>query len=176
MSSIALSKTTITFHWVTGLFFLTVLGLGLYMEELPRGPEKFEIMGIHKSLGFAFLFIALSRVAWRLYEGRIPHLNTQITWQDKLANVIHYALLIATLLMPISGLVMSVAGGRALEFFGVQLLSAGEEIEWLAGLGHELHEIGASLVMLALLLHIAGVLKHQFIDKDATLRRMLGKQ
>ncbi|MED5488196.1 MAG: cytochrome b/b6 domain-containing protein, partial [Pseudomonadota bacterium] len=30
-------------------------------------------------------------------------------------------------------------------------------------------------VIVALLLHIAGALKHHFVDKDGTLKRMLGK-
>lgn len=175
MSSIALSKTTITFHWVTGLFFIAVLGLGLYMEELPRGPEKFEIMDLHKSLGFAFLFLALARVAWRLREGHLPSLSQQITWQDTLAKGIHVLLLLGTVMMPVSGMMMSIGGGHGLDFFGVVLVEGGDKIDWLGGLGHEVHEIGANVLILALLLHIAGALKHQFKDKDGLLSRMLGR-
>lgn len=175
MNEYALSKTTIAFHWVTGIFFIVILGFGLYMDELPKGPEKFEIMGIHKSLGLAFLFVALMRVTWRLHEGNIPSLNVQQTWLDTMAKGIHLFLLIGTVLMPISGLMMSIGGGRAIEFFGTQVLAAGDEIEWLGDLAHEVHEIGAKLIILALLLHIAGALKHQFMDKDGTLSRMLGR-
>ena len=170
-----LSKPTIVFHWLAGLFFLTVLGLGLYMGELPKGPAKFEIMDWHKSLGFAFLFIALARVVWRLYEGHLPSLSESHTWQDTLAKGIHVMLLLATVMMPVSGMMMSIGGGHGLDFFGAILVEGGEKIDWLGGLGHEVHEIGANLVILALLLHIAGALKHQFKDKDGLLSRMLGR-
>ncbi|MGK0444140.1 MAG: cytochrome b561 [Bermanella sp.] len=171
-----LSKPTIAFHWLTGLFFLTVLGLGLYMGELPKGPEKFEIIDWHKSLGFAFLFLALSRVVWRLREGQLPSLNEQTTWQDTLAKGIHVFLLLATVLMPVSGMMMSIGGGHGLDFFGSELVAAGEKIQWLGGLGHEVHEIGANLVILALVLHIAGALKHEYKIKDGLLSRMLGRK
>ncbi|NVK37300.1 MAG: cytochrome b [Gammaproteobacteria bacterium] len=176
MSLQPLSKTTILLHWLTGIFLLVVLGLGLYMDELPKGPDKFEIMGIHKSLGLAFLFVALIRVVWRIREGSLPALNVQQTWQDTMAKGIHLFLLLATVLMPVSGLMMSIGGGHGVTFFGSELIAKGEEIKWMGGLGHELHEIGASLIILALLLHIAGALKHEFKLKDGMLSRMLGKK
>ena len=39
-----------------------------------------------------------------------------------------------------------------------------EFVEW--------HEIGAYLMMLLLLIHVGGALKHQFIDKEDELQRM----
>lgn len=175
MNNKSLSKTTIALHWITGLFFIAILCVGLYMEDLPRGPEKFEIMGLHKSFGLAFLFLALIRVVWRIREGSLPNLNPQQTWIDAVAKGIHVFLLIATVLMPVSGLMMSIGGGRAVEFFGAEVLAAGEKIEWLGDLGHLMHGLGANLVILALALHILGALKHQYIDKDGLLSRMLGR-
>jgi cytochrome b561 len=40
---------------------------------------------------------------------------------------------------------------------------------------HETHEIAGWTIIVAISLHIAGAIKHHFIDKDNTLRRMLGK-
>ena len=36
-----------------------------------------------------------------------------------------------------------------------------------------LHEIGAKLIILLLVLHIGGALKHHFVAKDGTLARMI---
>ena len=170
-----LSKPTIAFHWLTGLLFIGVLALGLYVEDLPRAPEKFELLGIHKSLGLIVLFVAALRLAWRLKEGAISSIAKLTPQQALLAKAVHHLLLLGTLLMPISGLMMSIGGGHAIALFGLELISGGEKIEWLGGLGSNIHGIAANVLIATLLLHIAGALKHQFMDKDGTISRMLGK-
>ena len=47
--------------------------------------------------------------------------------------------------------------------------------EAIAGVAHETDEILGIVFILAITLHIAGALKHHLMDKDGTLRRMLGK-
>lgn len=170
------SKPTLFFHWLTGLGFIGVLGLGLYLEQMERSPAKGELMGIHKSLGVIILLIAVLRVAWRLKEGPIESSAVLTRVQEILAKSIHGILMLATLLMPISGIAMSVGGGRALEVFGVEILAAGEKIEWLQSLGGGVHGFAPKIIIAALVLHIAAALKHQWVDKDGTLSRMLGRK
>lgn len=170
-----LSKPTIALHWITGLLFIGVLSLGLYVESLSRSPEKFELLGIHKSLGLIVLVVAAIRLSWRLKEGAISSISSLPPAQAILAKAVHHLLLLGTLLMPISGLMMSIGGGRAIMLFDLELISAGEKIEWLGGLGSNIHGIAAYVIIATLLLHIAGALKHQFMDKDGTISRMLGK-
>ncbi len=169
-----LSKPTIAFHWLTGLLFIGVLGLGLYMEDL-AGPDKFKIMGIHKSLGFLVLLIAVARVIWRLKEGPIESISKLPRWQEIASKSIHHLLMLFTLLMPLSGVLMNIGGGRATQFFGVTIIPAIEKIEWLNSVGHVVHGGSVSIIIIILLLHIAGALKHQLIEKDGTLTRMLGR-
>lgn len=169
-----LSKPTIIFHWATGIAFLSVVSLGFYLGTLPRGAEKMEIMGLHKSLGAIVFVIAVIRIIWRFKEGSISSISTLPKWQTVLANGIHHLLLLATILMPVSGLLMSIGGGRAIEVFGLELMAAGGKIEWLAALAHTVHVNAVNVVIVALVLHIAGGFKHQFIDKDGTISRMLG--
>ncbi len=172
----SLSKQTVIFHWATALIFLGALGLGLYIEDLENGPEKFELLATHKSLGITVFVIAVIRLLWRLKEGPISSVSVMPKWQTIMAKGVHYVLLVATLLMPLSGLIMSVGGGHAVSLFGLELFAAGEKVEWMSGLGHFIHIQSVNLIILALLLHVAGALKHQFIDKDGTISRMLGRQ
>ena len=44
MNQSSLTKGTIVLHWLVAITFIVVLSLGLYMEELPKGPDKYEIM------------------------------------------------------------------------------------------------------------------------------------
>lgn len=64
------SKTSIALHWIVGLAFIGVFIIGAYLSDLPRGPEKMELVALHKSFGVLILLIALARVFWRIKEGR----------------------------------------------------------------------------------------------------------
>lgn len=56
------SKTSVALHWIVGFAFIGVFIVGLYMADLPRGPEKMELMALHKSFGVLILLIALARI------------------------------------------------------------------------------------------------------------------
>ncbi|MGR5554873.1 cytochrome b [Vibrio fortis] len=171
----SLSKQTVVFHWLTGILFLVVFVIGLQFEGMPRGPEKGELMGLHKSLGLIVLLAAVLRLVWRIKEGAIKSVAVLTRAQEVAAKGVHHFLLLVTLAMPISGAVMSVAGGRSLDLFGMELIAAGDKIEWLQSAALFIHVSFVNLIILILALHILGALKHQFVDKDGTLSRMLGR-
>lgn len=73
--------------------------------------------------------------------------------------------------------------GRPFLWFGMNVwgpnlnLSTGDMLSRnsdIAGLSKLAHEWGAYIVIVAVVLHVSGALKHHFIDKDKTLKRMLG--
>ncbi|WP_114766303.1 cytochrome b [Vibrio rhodolitus] len=171
----SLSWQTIALHWITGLAFIGVFALGLYMGELTPETGKFQMMGIHKSLGALILIVALIRIVWRLKEGALPPASPVAAWQDKLAKAIHGILMLATLAMPVSGIAMSVGGGRGVDIFGWQFIAKGDEIVWLQELGGAIHGLSVNIIIAALVLHIAGAIKHQIVDKDSTISRMVGR-
>jgi len=80
---------------------------------------------------------------------------------------------------------MTIAGGRGLEVFGLEVIGANIDpanpdktlplLAPLAGVAHQMHGVVSNLVIVALVLHIIGALKHHVIDKDNTLKRMLGR-
>ncbi|WP_105199842.1 cytochrome b [Pseudoalteromonas sp. T1lg10] len=170
-----LSTPTIVLHWLTGLLFIGVLAFGLYVEELPKGDEKLEMLTLHKSFGITVLCFAFARLLWRLKEGEITHVAELSKVQELTAKSVHMVLLIGTLLMPISGLMMSIGGGHGAALFGFELYPESEKIEWMGSLGHDIHGPAAWLLLVTLLVHIAAAIKHHFIDKDKTLSRMLGR-
>lgn len=170
-----LTWQTITLHWITGLAFIGVFALGLYMVDLPRSPEKFEWYGIHKSLGAIILVVALIRLVWRLKEGALPPASKIPAWQDKAAKAVHGILLLATLAMPISGIAMSAGGGRAVDIFGWVIIAEGPETPWLQELGSTIHHSAVEILIAVFVLHVAGAIKHQVVDKDGTISRMLGR-
>ena len=99
-------------------------------------------------------------------------------WEVFAAKVTHigfYALMIG---VPLLGWAMVSASLLPIEnklFYLIPLpdmpgVSASEALEARLKL---LHEIGAKLMILLLILHVGGALKHHFIAKDGTLARMI---
>lgn len=178
-SDLTLSKATMVLHWLVGLSIMTLIGVGLYMKE----NEVWSLYPIHKSVGVIVFVFILYRVIRRLKRGFPKPVNQYKSHEVILSKIVQWVLLIGTLMFPISGMMMSGAGGHGITVFGLELLAsnynaAGETValnETLAGMGHETHEILGTIMMVMIGLHLLGALKHHFIDKDNTLKRMLGK-
>lgn len=160
-------------HWITAAIFLGALGLGIFIEnsELPREAVS-PYMQWHKAFGVSVLIYGLWRVGWRVANGFPKPVEQMPAWQDRTAKVVHVGLLTAILAMPISGILMSIAGGRDLSIWGLTLLPSLGKIEWLDTVAKAVHETAPPVILLMLALHIFGALKHHFIDRDTTLRRM----
>lgn len=171
-----LTKMTVALHWVIAIAVIGSLGIGMYMEDLPRSPEKFELLGLHKSVGVLVLIVALYRLVWRIRNGLPEALSPAAAWQEKAATVVHVVLLAGTVLMPISGIVMTVGGGYPVAVFGFELIAKGAENELMGELGHIMHGLGGKVMIAAVLLHVAATAKHHFVTKDGTLQRMLGRK
>lgn len=162
------------FHWSVALLILGLLIVGFWMGGL-EPPFKFKIYGWHKALGISVLALVVLRVVWKHASKSPKSLSTHKTWEKILSKTIHIVLYGAMIGMPLSGWVMSSAGGHPISFFGLFEVPpiVGKDKE-LSGLAAEIHEILAFIVIGCVGLHIVGALKHHVIDKDATLKRMGG--
>lgn len=176
------SKITVVLHWLVALAIITLLAVGIYMTE----TETYSLYPIHKSVGVIIFVFVLTRVVWRVINGWPKPVGTYQAWEHVLAKIVHWVLIVASVLMPASGMMMSGAGGHGIAVFGVELLARNPDPanpqkvmalnESLAGLGHNLHGIIGYVLVAAILLHVAGALKHHIVDGDGTLKRMLGKK
>lgn len=170
------SALTVSLHWFIALGMIAMIAFGLYLEDLPRGPEKGQLIGLHKSFGILIFLLALMRISWRYKNGFPRPLSQMPNWQTNLAKLAHWVLIIGTVLMPVSGVIMSIGGGHPLGIFGLELIAGSEQKnEALSEVGHIIHGLGGKLLILFIILHSVGAVKHQLIDKDGTIRRMFGK-
>lgn len=178
-SDVSLGMVTISLHWLVGLSFIGLLALGIYMDE----THAYALYPIHKSLGTLLLLLVIPRIIWRYVQGFSAPQGDSSEAMQKLARAVQYLLLVGTLMMPISGIMMSAFGGYGLAVFGLEIFpenpdsaNPGEFIPFndlLAQLGHVIHGLGGKLMILAIVLHLGGALKHHLIDKDRTLIRMI---
>jgi len=166
-----------TLHWVFALAVYAMFGLGLWMVTLSyydgwyhQAPE------LHKSIGVLLMMGLVVRLIWRHISPPPPAPKThgKLTRLGATgAHIALYALLFAIL---ISGYLISTADGKPISVFGLfevpaTLADAGSQAD-TAGVIHLW--LAWSVVILSVL-HGLAALKHHFIDKDDTLKRMLGR-
>jgi cytochrome b561 len=151
------------------------------MVSLPNSNGiKFQIYDLHNSFGITVMIIALIRIYWRARNGWPTSLGAQKTWETRAKIAAHWTLILATLSMPISGILMRIGAGWGVKYFGI-VLSPFTRVDNVASyplldeLGLSLHYYGGRVLIAVLILHVLAALKHHFIDRDGTLRRMIGK-
>lgn len=158
-------------HWVSAMLIITLIGVGLYMSELPKDDYKYMIYFWHKSFGFVTLFVVIARTLWRL-KNVVPELPKGMPqWQikaDKINIVLLYVLMLA---MPVSGVVMGLFGGRDLDIFHIFTIPNFGEFS-IAHLAHCFHENAPVLLIICICVHIAAAIYHKVALKDGVLERM----
>lgn len=171
-----LSAPTLLLHWLVGLGVLGLLAYGFWLQTLPSGAGKAPAVQIHKSFGMLVFGLALLRVAWRCHEGFPEPAGPHRHWERRSAMVLHSFLMAATLLMPITGILRSLAYARPVAVFGLPVIPKLFETkqELLYEISSKLHDSLAFVLAGAIALHVAAALIHQTRAGDATLGRILG--
>lgn len=164
-------------HWIIGLAMIGMFGFGIYLHEfVPSGPEKGFLIGKHKAVGVLILIFGLWRVGYRLIQGFLEDASPMPKWQSVTAKLVHWVLLFSVIAMPLSGLLGSYFGGRDIDVFGLfTVYGAMEPTKGTAEIFMGMHGVFAKVLLGALVLHVLGAYKHHLIDKDDTLKRMLGR-
>lgn len=165
---------TKTLHWLTSITVICLLGIGLYMVRAEKSASLFQIYGLHKSLGILVLTATILRVLWHVYSRKPPFVAGIPLWERAAAHAGHAFLYVCLFGMPLSGWTMSSAFGRSVTLFNtVQLPDLVEKNQELAERLAAFHEYLAYALIGMIALHVGAALRHHFIAKDATLKRML---
>lgn len=162
-------------HWLGALLVLALLGIGLYFDDLPRGDARRFWRGLHVAIGvFAALFF-LWRVVWRM-RSTSPLALKQAPALQMFSKVIHVLLLAGIAVLAISGPLSIWATGRGIPVMGwFSVPSPFPAFRSLHEPLEEIHGFVADAMIYLIGLHLLGVIKHQFIDRDNILRRMAGR-
>ncbi len=189
------TKVAVILHWLIAFGILGMFAFGWYMTGLPReAPEQLSYdlfdwgiytwelskessprafyFNLHKSIGITLLGLIIIRILWRITHKPPALLTSYKTWERKLSTSAHHLLYLLMILVPISGLIMSVAGKYGVKWFGLDFI-AGIENKPIREFFHETHEITGLIFLAIITLHILGALKHKLIDKDETMQRMM---
>ncbi len=169
--------TSVLLHWLTAVLIFGLFGLGLWMTDLGyydpwyrTGPD------LHRSLGVLFTALLLFRMLWRRLSPPPSPQPGHKNWEVKLAGLVHIGLYGLMLLIPISGYLISTADGRAVDVFGLfEIPALITEIDNQEDIAGAIHLWLTWLLIGLTALHALGAIKHQLIDRDGTLLRMMGR-
>jgi cytochrome b561 len=165
-----------TLHWTVVALLIVQVTLGKIADNLPLGFEKLVTLARHKSFGITILGLAIIRLAWRWIDSPPPP-PPMPRWQHWAANLNHWALYALLFAMPLSGWLMSSASNIPVSWFNlVQLPDFIGPDRALKERFHDLHHLFAWFLYALAGLHVAAALKHQFIDRDGLLFRMLPRR
>ncbi len=163
-------------HWAAALAVLSLLGTGFAAANATDPSAKAALLRLHLPLGLLALGLTLLRllVWWRdARAGRRPGpIPCTPAWQRGAAKAVHLLLLALSLGMAASGIGMMALSGAAPAIFG-----GGALPDFHAFVPRIPHGIGARLISVLVVLHVAAALHHALIRRDGTLARMgLGHQ
>ncbi|MFQ6548769.1 cytochrome b/b6 domain-containing protein [Aestuariibius sp. 2305UL40-4] len=172
-----------TFHWTVMLLIATLIPLGIYASNLAHlaeadpaayGARAGFWFSLHKTLGIILFGVAVLRILWSLIQKKPVPLHPKRRVETFLAETVHWLLYASLILVPLAGWVSHAASTG----FAPIWLPIGQDLPFvpksytLEQLAGHLHIIFERVLIFALALHVIGALKHHFIDRDATLRRM----
>ena len=177
------TRTAVVLHWGVAVLIVANVALGLAFDYVPDEWVRW-VIDTHKSTGITVLGLVLLRILWRIGHPPPPMPSRYARWERIGAHAAHGVLYALILALPLSGWMHDSAWKDAathpMTLYGVL---PWPRIGWIANLEpvqkERLHDlfggfhVAFGYVLYALLfLHIAGALKHQWLDKEPELQRM----
>ena len=157
-------------HWAVAALILALLFTGLFDDYLPKQPT----IAFHKALGIVTLVLVVARLAWWAMDRVRPDTDEFPSWMNLSAKAVKLGLAAFSVLLPVSGWLMSSAAAKPIVLFGLATVPPllGPD-KALAHLFKECHELVADGLLALLAVHIGASLYHHFVLKDTVLRRIL---
>jgi cytochrome b561 len=177
------TRTAATLHWLIAVAILVNLVLAFWAN---RAPDEWvrPMIDTHKSLGITVLGLVLLRILWRLSHKPPPIPEAYPPWERRAAHAAHAAIYVAILVVPLSGWMhdsaWKAAASHPLSLFyvvpwfrigAIESLDPDTKEAAHTLLGNVHFALGYILIAL-LVLHIAGALKHQWLDGEKELQRI----
>jgi cytochrome b561 len=174
----------IVLHWLIAALMIGNVVLIWCVDAAPKSAER-TIIDTHKSIGLTVLGLAMLRLLWRLTHKPPAFPRAYAPWERRGAHIAHWILYAVIFALPLSGWLHDSAwkgapGNPLTIFWVIPWFRIGALANLDPATKEQMHTlffgIHASLawVLYAMLfVHVAGALKHQFIDRQPELQRML---
>ncbi len=178
------TKIAILLHWIVTILVLANFALILAWENVGEDQEAM-LVGYHMSIGLTVFGFVVIRILWRLTHPAPAFSERYARWEKMLAHAAHGLLYVLTLGVPIGGYLMTSAWKGVTQYpimwfglfevpaFAPLVAMAAEQREAIHHFFEEAHELAGWTLLALIVLHVVGALKHQFIDKEPELQRMM---
>ena len=166
---------SIVLHWLSTVVIIGLFLLGLWMVDLTYYDAWYRTStDIHRSVGVLILLLTLARIIWKKFQAVPSALPKHKPWEHLSAVIAHSTMYLLLIAITISGYLISTADGRSLHVFNWFSIPATlHGIEHQEDIAGNIHFILAVALIALTVIHAAGALKHHFVDRDTTLKRML---
>lgn len=167
-------------HWIRAVLILGLITLGWIMTSMPEDATiTYELLyPLHKEFGLLAFFIALVQLLIRS-RSTLPALPSGLArWEVILSKAVHHAMLLLIVVVPLMGYAMSSSFTQSdgVPFFFMEMPELLPKNDKAFEVFDALHKYLAYMLLVLIGLHIAGVIKHRFLDKGGdsdVLPRML---
>lgn len=175
-SSARYGLVAIIIHWIVAVTVIGLFALGYWMVDLTYYHDWYKrAPDIHRSIGLLLLGLMVVRVVWRAINSSPSPLSSHKRWEVVMAHAAHGLLYVLLFVAMASGYLISTADGSAISVFGwFDVPSLTGQIKGLEDIAGTVHYWSTWAIVGLASVHAAGALKHHFIDRDTTLRRMSG--
>ncbi len=160
-------------HWLIVVLVIGMLIMGFCMGLLPSNGIKGELYNVHKLTGLTILILMILRLIWAFINPKPVLLGNLSQLQTVAAHTVHWLFYATLIAMPLVGWIMSSAAGKYPHLFGLQFALPIAKNKPVAELFSELHEILAYVIIALICLHVLAALWHHFVNKDATLSKIV---
>lgn len=167
----------ILLHWLIALLFIGEIALGLVMVRMTSQRSAFELIQLHKSVGFLLLGLVVLRLGWR-FANLTPRLPAEAGHLERrAAPAAHFALYALQLVLPLTGWALVSASVLEIPSMPFDLfvmpnlpvsISDAGEAWWRAAHAYLAY---AAIVLVAV--HVLAALRHHFWLGDTVLTRMI---
>ncbi|MEM7300314.1 MAG: cytochrome b [Pseudomonadota bacterium] len=161
-------------HWLIAAHMIGLIALGWWMIDLSfYSSWYYTAPYLHKAFGVLVLVLGLLLLVERAVRGRPAPLSNHTKLEKLASRIAHLLLLAAVLIIPVTGYIFTTSKGEGVSFFDLFTIPALFDVsDGLRDAAIDVHYYASYGLIVVIMLHAAGALKHHFIDKDRTLRRM----
>jgi cytochrome b561 len=169
------SEPIILLHWGAAAIILALIALGWAMVYGGLdAASTFDLYQRHKSFGFVALALTASRLVARSVSSS-PPAPVSARWEQRLAALAQGSLYVLTIAAILSGwLVVSTSPlpvpTRFFDLFVIPNIARPDPSLFTSAV--LAHKLAAWAIVFLVALHVAGALKHHFVNRDDVLRRM----
>lgn len=164
-------RKTIWFHWATAVLVVLLWLSAQFIDYFPKGPPRWNMLGVHMSMGVALAVILACRLRWRRIA-RAGRAAGPPPVSSPLASLGHGLMYVALVVAIVLGFANAwVRGEHVFNFFQIPAFDPGNKP--LRAAAGQVHLIAAYVILALAGVHALIAFFHQYALGDRLMERML---